>query len=260
MSLLTNALIAGTAIALVCGIMSIFVMSRRLPFLTHTISEIGFSGAAFGIWAGIQPIQGMICFTILAAIITNFTKSRFSSYSDASISAVSALFMGSGVLFLALASGNTSYATNLLFGSITAVSTQNVWEILFVVAVVMLALLLIYRPLKLDSFDPAGSAYSNIKSSIISFVFLILTALTVSVAAQVVGALLIFVLLTLPAAIAFYWGRNFGELILISVLCALVGTWGGLYLGYVTNLPVTFFITIIETGLYFISVVIGRKN
>lgn len=245
-----NAFVAGTLIAVVCGVMSIFVLIRKLPFLTHVISEIGFSGAAFGIFAGLPPITGMLIFTSLAAVLTSVGANKFSS-NDSLVSVISALFMGSGALFLTLAQGNASYATSLMFGSITAITKANVQQIMIVAGFVLITTILLFRPLKYDSFDPVGSRYSSLNSYVISLIFLIMTAFTASVAAQMVGALLIFVLLTLPAAIAFYWGRNFFELIVISICCALIGTWGGLYLTYVTNLPVTFFITLIESILFF---------
>ncbi|BDR55858.1 metal ABC transporter permease [Xylocopilactobacillus apis] len=249
-----NSFVSGTVIAIVCGIMSTFVLIRKLPFLTHMISEIGFSGAAFGIFAGLPPITGMLIFTTLAAVMTSVGANKFSS-NDALVSVISALFMGSGALFLTLAKGNASYTTTLMFGSITAITKQNVIQILVVAGIVLITILLMFRPLKFDSFDPIAAQYSSLKTYWISLIFLILTAFTASVAAQIVGALLIFVLLTLPAAIAFYWGRNFSELIILSVLCALIGTWGGLYLSYVTDLPVTFFITLIEAILFFATLI-----
>ncbi|BDR59031.1 metal ABC transporter permease [Xylocopilactobacillus apicola] len=252
-----NAFIAGTLIAVVCGVMSIFVLIRKLPFLTHMISEIGFSGAAFGVFAGLPPITGMLIFTTLAAVLTSVGSNKFSS-NDSLVSVISALFMGSGALFLTLAKGNSSYATNLMFGSITAITKSNVYQILIVAGIVLITILLLFRPLKYDSFDPIAARYSSLKTYWISLIFLVMTAFTASVAAQIVGALLIFVLMTLPASIAFRWGRNFFELILISISCALIGVWGGLYLTYLTNLPVTFFITLIEAILYFTTLIAKR--
>lgn len=252
-----NAFIAGTVIAVICGVMSIFVLVRKLPFLTHMISEIGFSGAAFGIYAGLTPISGMLIFTSLAAILTGLGHNKLAS-NDALVSVISAFFMGSGALFLTLAKGNASYATTLMFGSITAITSTNVKEILIVAAIVLVTIILLFRPLKFDSFDPVAASYSSLNTTAISLVFLILTAFTASVAAQIVGALLIFVLLTLPATIAFYWGRNFFELIALSICFALIGVWGGLYLTYITDFPITFFITTIEATLFILTLIVKK--
>ena len=81
-------------------------------------------------------------------------------------------------------------------------------------------------------------------------IFLLLVALSVSVAAQIVGSLLIFILLTLPAASAKYFTTGTAKMIGLAILFALTGTWTGLYLGYLTNWPVSFFIAVIEVGIY----------
>ena len=247
---------AGTAVAILCGIMGVFVTARRLPFMTHTLSEIGFSGAAFGVWIGWSPLQGMIAFTVLSAVAADqlgISHQDSNNASDSVISAVSAFFMGLGVLFLALSSQNASYATSILFGSIVGITWQNVWQIILISVIVLGVLALIYRRLKFDSFDSTGAQVEKVSRHWMTLTFLIMVALSVSVAAQIVGALLIFVLLTLPSAAAQPFCRSVGGLIGCSILLALIGTWGGLAFGYLTNWPVTFFIATIETSFYLFS-------
>lgn len=243
---------AGTAVALLCGVMGVFVVARQLSFLTHTLSEIGFSGAAFGVWLGWSPLQGMLIFTLLSAGATS-ALGKQKQRRDAATSAISAFFMGLGVLFLSLSSKNASYATSILFGSIVGISQNNVQQIVIITVVVLLMLIFIYRRLSFDSFDPTGAQMSQATQRLIPFLFLMMMALSVSVAAQIVGSLLIFVLLTLPAASAQFLARSLGGLLVTSTGLALVGTWGGLYLAYITNWPVTFFIATIETFFYLIT-------
>ena len=83
-------------------------------------------------------------------------------------------------------------------------------------------------------------------------------ATTVAVSAQVVGSLLIFILMILPASSAMRWGRTVWQIIGLAILFAVVGVWVALVLSYTLNLPVSFFIAIIEAGIYFVSL-IGKK-
>ena len=110
-----------------------------------------------------------------------------------------------------------------------------------------------YRRLKFDSFDAIGARVSGINETVISVIFLLLLALSVSVAAQIVGSLLIFIILTLPAASAKYFTHGVARMIVLAILFALVGTWLGLLLGYLTNWPVSFFIAVIEVVIYLIA-------
>ncbi|ABJ57080.1 metal ABC transporter permease [Oenococcus oeni] len=247
-----NAYLAGSLISLVCGIVGVFVMARRLSFLTHTLSEIGFSGASFGIWIGIPPLNGMLFFTLLSAIFTGKLGKR-KEQSDAATSAVSALFMGLGVLFLSLSNKNSSYATNILFGSIVGISSSEVYQIVFLALAVLFIMILLYRRLKFTSFDPEGAGIVYKHENILSILFLVILAMSVSISAQIVGSLLVFVLITLPAASAQNFCKSvFGEIVFSTIL-ALIGTWLGLYLSYVTNWPVTFFIALFEAIVFVFS-------
>jgi zinc/manganese transport system permease protein len=243
------AFLASTFIAITCGVVGVYVVARNFSFLAHTLSEIGFAGAAFAVFAGIQPLWGMLIFTLLGALGVGELSKR-TDQKESSISAVSALFIGLGVLFLAISGSNSRYATSILFGSIIGVDRQGVTQLIVLSSVVLAITAAIVHPLIFDSFDHIGAAAHHINSAWIGVVFLLLMAMSVSIGSQVVGSLLVFILLTLPASTAQYLGRTIGSMIIWSVSLALIGVWAGLYLGYLTNLPVTFFISIIEVAIY----------
>ncbi|MCI1482035.1 MAG: metal ABC transporter permease [Lactobacillus sp.] len=250
------AFLASTFIAITCGVVGVYVVARSFSFLAHTLSEIGFAGAAFAVFAGIQPLWGMLIFTLLGALGVGELSKR-TDQKESSISAVSALFIGLGVLFLAISGSNSRYATSILFGSIIGVDRQGVLQLVILSIVVLLITALIAHPLNFDSFDHIGAAAHHINSAWIGVLFLLLMAMSVSIGSQVVGSLLVFILLTLPASTAQYLGRTIGSMIIWSVGLALLGVWAGLYLGYLTNLPVTFFISIIEVAIY-LAVYLGH--
>ncbi|USS90159.1 metal ABC transporter permease [Fructilactobacillus carniphilus] len=247
-----NAYLASTMIAIVCGFIGVFVVARNMSFLTHTLSEIGFAGASFGMFVGITPLNGMLLFTMVSSVLVGRMSTK-AARRENSISAISGLFIGLGVLFLALSNKSASYATNILFGSVVGISPADVYQMLVLAVIVLLILFVIYRNLKFDSFDPVGASAQHVHSSLMSVIFLLLLALSVSVAAQIVGSLLIFILLTLPAASAKYFAHSVSGMIAVAIGCGLLGVWLGLYLGYVTNLPVSFFIATIECALYFLA-------
>lgn len=247
-----NAYFAGTMVAILCGILGVFVIARRLAFLGHALSEIGFSGATFGLLLNFSPLNGMLLATVISAFAAHnlgVQKER----SEVATSAVSAAFMGLGVLFLSLSNKNASFATSILFGSIVGISTENVWQICSISAIVLLVMLLIYRRLKYDSFDAIGASIKYSNTNLISLLFLIIMAVSVSVAAQIVGSLLIFVLLTLPAATAQLFCKSVNKMLLFAVIQAILGVWIGLALGYITSWPVSFFIAIFEAAVYLIG-------
>ncbi|GAF36344.1 zinc ABC transporter, inner membrane permease protein ZnuB [Lentilactobacillus farraginis DSM 18382 = JCM 14108] len=79
-----NAYLAGTLIAIVSGMMGVFVTARNMPFMTHTLSEIGFAGAAFGIFVGWTPLNGMLTFTTISSILVGELSGKVESRREAS--------------------------------------------------------------------------------------------------------------------------------------------------------------------------------
>ncbi|GEK28837.1 metal ABC transporter permease [Furfurilactobacillus siliginis] len=248
-----NAFMAGTIIAIVSGVVGVFVVARNMPFLTHTLSEIGFAGAAFGLFVGWTPLAGMLAFTTVSSVAVGQLSSK-PSRRESSITSISALAIGLGILFLSLSNQNASSATNILFGSVIGISRTEVVEVAVLAIVVLLVILGLYRPLKFDSFDAVGARVAGVHQTLLASVFLIALAFSVSVAAQIVGSLLIFILLTLPAAAAKYFAHGVGSMIGLSILFALIGVWLGIAISYWTNWPVSFFIAVIEVLIYFIGI------
>lgn len=249
LSFMRYAFVAATFIAVVSGTIGVFVIARQMAFLTHTLSEIGFAGAAFAVFMGWPALNGMLLFTMLSSVMVG-QLSQDAARREAVISAVSALFIGLGILFLSLSNQTASSATNILFGSVVGISRGEVGQLVLLSLLVLGVLFGVYRRLKFDSFDPVGARMSGIRGTLLAIVFLLLLALAVSVAAQIVGSLLIFILLTLPAAAAKYYATGTAKMIGVAILFALLGTWLGLYLGYVTNWPISFFIAVIEVIIY----------
>ena len=174
---------------------------------------------------------------------------------EAVISAVSGLFIGLGILFLSLSSQSASSATSILFGSVVGISAGEVHQLILLSLAVFLVILIMYRQLKFSSFDAIGAQVSGTNQTVVSVVFLVLLALSVSVAAQIVGSLLIFILLTIPAASAKYFTHGVAKMVGLAIIFALLGTWTGLLLGYLTNWPVSFFIALIEVVIYVIALI-----
>ena len=117
-----------------------------------------------------------------------------------------------------------------------------------------------FRKLAYSSFDAQGAEYNQRYNRLISILFLVMLALTVSITAQIIGALLIFVLLTIPASAAKYYVHFLRKMICLTFIFVLGGIWLGLWLSYVTNWPVSFFITVIEALIYGSAILKQRLN
>jgi zinc/manganese transport system permease protein len=247
-----HAFAAGTVVAVMCGAIGVFVIARSLSFIAHAFSHIGFSGAAFAVCIGWNPLSGLLLFSTVSALaIGGFGVKMFRR--DVTISIILSFFLGLGLLFIALTAKQATAMFALLFGSVVGISMRSVWELLLLSLFVLTMLVVLYKPLKFDSFDPAGAQAARLPVQLLSVAFLVLLAVATSEAIQIVGSLLVFTLMTAPASAARHVTNSLLKMIMVSVALAVIGVWGGLLLSYYTNAPVTFFIATLECIFYFMA-------
>jgi zinc/manganese transport system permease protein len=247
-----TAFMAGGIVAVVAGAVGFFLVLRNLTFAGHALSHVGFAGATGAALVGLSPLWGLIAFTVGAAIGMGWLGDRLRER-DVAVGIVLALALGLGVLFLALYTSHATQATTILFGNVLGVSVETVRSLFGLSAVALMALGVIARPLLFATLEPDLARAKGVSLRLISMLFLVIVAVAVAEAAQVVGVLLVFALMVGPAAAAMQLTPRLGRGVALSVLLALAETWGGIALAFVTDLPTTFWIVALSCAAYFAS-------
>jgi zinc/manganese transport system permease protein len=237
-----NAFIAGTASAVVAGLVGYFVVLRGSSFAAHAISHIGFAGAAGAVLLGINPVLGVGALSLLASAGMGALGSRLRGR-DVAIGLVMAASLGLGYLFINLYTGNASDAYAVLFGQIFGISTGAVLITIATSVVVLAVLLAAYRPLLFASLDEEVAQARGVRVGAVALGFMLLMALAVSEAVQVSGVLLIFALLVAPGAVAERVARRPSAALALSAGLAVIITWISLTLAFYTPYPVSFYVT-----------------
>ncbi len=245
-----NAFLASFFVAVVASVVGYFILVRGLTFSAHAFSHIGFAGAAGAVWLGINPLYGLLVFTIASAVAIGALGKELREQ-DVAIGVILTLALAFGVLFLFLYTGYAEQAYSILFGTILGISRISVVITAAFSLLTLGIIAIIFRPLLFSSFDPEIAQTRGIPTRFLSVVFLVIIAVTVSEAVQVVGVLLIFTLLVGPAATAVRLIKNPYGAILLSVGLAVAYSWTGIFLAAITNLPVTFFIAAVSFVIYF---------
>lgn len=248
---------AGTIVAIVAGIVGYFVVLRRSSFAAHSLSHIGFAGAAGAALVGISPVYGLLLFTTLGGSSMAVLSPK-AAHRDISIGTVLAFMLGLGVLFISLYTGYATEAYSILFGEILGISSADVLLTLVAGLIILVAVAVVYRPLLFSSLDEDVAEAKGVPTIILGIVFMLLVAVATSIAVQVVGVLLIFSLMVTPAAIAQQLAKRPQQVILISVAVALIATWLGLFVAFYEPFPVSFFITTIVFIAYLLSRLTNR--
>lgn len=230
-----RALLAGVLLAVIIPCIGMVVVLKRLSMIGDALSHTSLAGVAGGLLMGINPILGAIVATIVAALGIEAVRKRIPQYAELSI----AIIMSAGIGLAGVLSGfvkNASNFNSFLFGSIVAISDFELLLVVLISIAVMLAFLLLYKELFYLALDERSARLAGVPVKTVSFLFTILTAVTVSIAARTVGALVVSSLMVLPVACAMQLRQSFKKTLLFSVCFAVFFMVAGLILAYYARL------------------------
>jgi len=262
LALLHNSILAGAVLGIAGGLIGVFVMTRDLAFAVHgisDISELSFAGAAAGLLFGIGVVEGSIIGSLAAALIIGLLGSRARERN--SITAVLMPFgLGLGILCLALYPGRASTKFGLLTGQIVAVGDPQLGWLAAVCGIVVVGLLVLWRPLSFASLDAEVAAARGVPVRFLSIAFMLLLGLAVAASIQIVGALLVLSILVTPAAAALRISSSPLWVPLLSMAFALVSLVGGILLALGASGPISPYVTTISFLIWAVCVLAGRRR
>ena len=250
--LVANSLYAGALLALIGGLVGVFVMNRELSFAVHGISELSFAGAAIFLLIGFDVVVGSVVGSLAAAGILAFLGERAKDR-NSFVAALMPFGLGIGILALALYPGRAANKFGLLTGQIVSVDDPKLAAMAVIAVVVVSVMLVIWRPLSFASLDPEVASARGVRVRALGIVFVLLLGLAVAAAVQVVGALLVLALLVTPAAAALRISNSQLWVPVLSVTFAFVSMVGGILLALGGGLPISPYVTTISFLIYLIA-------
>lgn len=197
---------------------------------------------------GVDAIIGLAVFSVLGALTIAGLGRR--ARHDVATALVIVVMLGLGSLFLSMTTEYAPEIYSLLFGEVLGVSSSELLPIALIGLVCIAAIFVVYRPLVFSSVMPDVAAARGVRSGAMEVAFLLIVALTTTMAVPVVGALLIFSLLISPAAAARSFTNKPFTAMTLSVLIALGTVWSAIALSFLSNLPIGFFVGSIGAGTY----------
>jgi zinc/manganese transport system permease protein len=240
---------AGTVVAIVAGAVGYFLVLRNLAFAGHALSHVGFAGATGAVLLGVAPFWGLLAFTVVGGIGMGLLGDQLRGR-DVAVGIMLSLSLGLGVLFLHLYTTYATQASSLLFGNVLGVSPENLRDMLVLGVLTLAFLTAIARPLVFATLDPELAEAKGVSLRLIAVLFLIIVAIAVAEAVQVVGILLVFALMVGPAAAALRCTTRLRSGIALAIGLAVAETWLGITLAYVTDWPPSFWITLLSSAAY----------
>lgn len=248
-----NALLAGLLAAVACGIVGVYVVVKRVVFISGGIAHASFGGIGLGYLLGINPVLGAMFFTIASALGIGLVTKRTRLPEDTAIGILWAMGMALGIIFIGLAPGYAPDLFSYLFGNILTVPTFDLILMLILDVVIITVVLLLYKEFLFLSFDEEFSTVTGVPTERLYLLLLCLVALTVVVLIRVVGIILVIALLTIPAALARQLTHSLKKMMLLAILAGVVFTFSGLWLSYWLDLASGATIILVSGTVLFIS-------
>jgi zinc/manganese transport system permease protein len=250
------ALVASAIVAALTAAIGYFVVLRGLSFAGHAVTDIGLTGGAGAMLAGINPLVGLIAFSVGAATAVGALGDR-ARERDVATGLVLALALGLGALFLHLQTTVANAQSALLFGSVFDIAPALLRIVAAIGAVALSALALMYRPL-FSSVAPEAARSAGVPSRAIGFAFLIVMAVAVAETAQIVGVLIATALLIGPAATAMSLVREPLRGIALAMVLGVLEMWLAIGLSFASfdwshgtqSWPVSFFVAVVALAAY----------
>ncbi|MBV9315047.1 MAG: metal ABC transporter permease [Pseudonocardia sp.] len=260
-----HALLAGTTIALLAGLVGYFMVLRGQVFSGDMLSHVAYAGSLAALAAGVDLRLGLFAATITFAVGIGLLGGRASA-DDVLIGNAMAWVLGLGVFFMTLytthrATSNSTANVNVLFGSIFGISAVDAWLAAAIAGVLIALLLAISRPLLFASLDPAVAAAAGVPVRLLGPLFLAIVGATAGEASQAVGALLLVGLIAAPAATAQCLATQPWPAMALSGALAVAAVWVGLGLAYaIPAFPPSFTIMAALAAEYALAAVARRRS
>jgi len=260
-----NALWAGILASIVCGIIGVIVVEKKLIMMSGGIAHNSYGGVGLGYLLGFEPIIGAFLFALIAAFGIGFIKRRGGTHFDVVIALFWSLGMALGIVFIALMPGYPPEISSYLFGSILSVTRADIYLMLILTAIVIWLIIMLFDNWKAYLFDEEFSSVIGIRTGFLEYLLLVLIAMTVVVLIRVVGIILVLALLVVPAAIAEMFVKSLKARMLLAIIIGIVFCVFGLWISYTLDVASGASIVILSVIAYLLayvikSIYIGKRN
>ncbi|KAB7708754.1 iron chelate uptake ABC transporter family permease subunit [Bacillus aerolatus] len=263
---LQNAFLTGMIIGIIAPLLGAFIVVRRLSLIADALSHVTLAGIAAGLYfnqtfaflSWLNPLYSGMVFSVVGSLFLERLRTVYKHYQELAIPIILSGGIGIGAIFISLADGFNTDLFSYLFGSVSAVSRNDLWAICLISIIVLVVIFLLYKELFLLSFDEEHAKASGIPAKSIHFIFIILVALVIAASMRIVGILLVSALMTLPVAAAMRMAKGFKQTIVYSVLFGEVAVIIGLVSAFYLDLAPGG--TIVVSSILILLLVISAKK
>ncbi len=263
---LQNAFLSGLIIGVIAPLLGLFIVVRRLSLIADALSHVALAGIAGSLYlsqqvlffAALNPVYLGIASAVGGSLLIEKLRGAYRHYEELAIPVILSAGIGLGAIFISLSKGFGSDLIGYLFGSVSAVSRQDLFVVIVIAIIVITYIRFFYKELFALSFDGEYAKVSGINSRYIQMVFMIIVALVIGASMRIVGILLVSSLMTIPVAAAIQLAKSFKSAMIYSIIFGELAVIIGLVSAYYLDIAPGG--TIVITSIVILLVVLAWKK
>lgn len=258
-SFLQNAFIASVLAGIICGIIGVILVEKKLLMMSGGIAHTAYGGVGLGYLLGFEPMLGAGIFSVTSALIIGKIRRKNTRNSDVIIAILWSLGMSAGIIFTEIMPGYPPDMNSYLFGNILSVTKADLCIILSLAVIVTAVIFVFFNDWKAFLFDEKFSSISGMKTAVLEYLLLILTALSVVALIRTAGIILVIVLLSAPAACSALISKTLKVRMITAIILSILFSFIGITVSYYSGLPTGAVTVIISALSYFLLSIFKLK-
>jgi len=248
-----RAFLVGTLVTLCAALLGVSLVLKRCSMIGDGLSHVGFGALALAAVANLAPLRAAIPIVVLSAFFLLRLSENSRLKGDAGIAVISTSALAFGVLILSVGGGVNTDVYNYMFGSIYAMSGDDVLLSVILCLIVLVLFVLFYNRIFAVTFDEDFARAGGLHAGFYNMLIAALTAVTIVLGMRMMGAMLISALIIFPALTSMNLFKTFRRVILSSAILSVVCFWIGLTLSYLLDTPGGATIVLVNLSLLLFS-------
>ncbi|AMC93268.1 metal ABC transporter permease [Erysipelothrix larvae] len=225
------AFIAGTMVAITVPLVGSTMVFKRMSLMGEALSHVSLAGVALGLIFGYDPILGALAASVIAALSIEVIRNRLKTYSELSLAVIMSFGIGLAGVLMGFVNNPANF-NNFLFGSVLAISQNELMLSIGLCLLVLVLSLVFYRQFFYISFDETSAKVSKINTNTFNMLFTFMTAIVVSITSRIVGALIVSSLMVIPVTAGMQISKGYRSTLLWSILFSISSIWIGLFVAF----------------------------
>lgn len=234
---MVRAFAVGSLVALCSALLGVSLVLKRYSMIGDGLSHVGFGALAIAAAMNVAPLSVAIPVVIVAAVLLLRIRGNSRIKGDAAIALISTSSLAVGVMVISMTTGMNTDVYNYMFGSILAMSAEDVYLSVVLAVIVLLLYIFFYNKIFAITFDETFAQATGVRADLYNTMIAVLTAVTIVLGMRMMGALLISSLIIFPALTSMRVCRTFRGVIISSAVVSVVCLVLGITVSYVWATP-----------------------